>query len=109
LRSLQASLSEFEKRGVRLVAVSVDPVETNKRHREKIGVTFPILSDEKAEVIKRYDLLHAGGFDGKDIARPAEFLLASDGTILWVNLTENYRVRVRGEELLKVIDGLAGK
>jgi peroxiredoxin len=109
LRSFQEKLAEFEKRGVRLIAISVDPVETNKRHAEKQGYTYTFLSDEKAEVIKRYSLLHEGGFRGADISRPAEFLLAADGTILWSNLTENYRERLKGEEIFKIIDGLVNK
>jgi hypothetical protein len=41
-------------------------------------------------VIRRYDLLHKGaGVNGHDIARPAEFLLDSSGTIRWINLTGN--------------------
>jgi hypothetical protein len=42
------------------------------------------------------DLLHAGaGPKETDIARPAEFLIDSGGTIRWVNLTENIGVRAR--------------
>jgi peroxiredoxin len=53
-------------------------------------------------VIRRYDLLHAGaGIDGADIARPAEFLVDSSGTVRWVNLTENYWVRARPEQILE--------
>ena len=39
--------------------------------------------------------------DGKDIARPAEFLIDSSGTVRWVNLTENYMVRARPEQVLE--------
>ena len=57
----------------------------------------------KAEVIRRYDLIHAGaGKQGEDIARPAEFLLDASGTVRWVNLTENYWVRARPDEILEV-------
>ena len=60
-----------------------------------------MLSDPNAEVIRRYDLVHAGaGESGKDIARPAEFLIDSSGTVRWVNLTENYMVRARPEQIL---------
>lgn len=110
MRSFQQNLSEIEKRGVRLVAISVDPVETTREHIAKQKFTFTFLSDEKLDVIRRYELLHAGGFRGADIARPGEFLLDSEGTILWRDLTENYRSRVKGEDVLKVIDALtAGK
>ena len=106
MRSLQQSLKEFDARGVRLVAVSVDTPETTRQHAEKQGYTFTFLSDEKTEVIRRYDLLHLGGFRGADIARPAEFLIDPTRTIRWVNLTESYMVRAKGEEILKVFDDL---
>jgi peroxiredoxin len=68
----------------------------------KAGYTFTFLSDPGAETIRRYDLAHAGaGIDGRDIARPAEFLLDSTGTVRWVNLTENYWVRARPEQILE--------
>ncbi len=93
---------------MRLVAVSVDPPEITRAHGEKMGYTFTFLSDPKAEVIRRYDLLHSGGgIGGADIARPAEFLLDPSGTVRWLNLTESYKVRVHAEEIFKALDDLA--
>jgi peroxiredoxin len=75
-----------------------------------IGYTFPLLSDPKAEVIRRYDLLHRGaGPEGADIARPAEFLTDSSGTIRRVNLTENIAVRAYPEQVLKAFDEMQAK
>ena len=89
------------------MAISVDSPEVSRDLCEKAGYTFPFLSDPKAEVIRRYDLLHAGaGIDGKDIARPAEFLVDSSGTVRWLNLTENYWVRARPEQILEVAKAL---
>lgn len=68
----------------------------------KSGYSFTFLSDPKAEVIRRYDLVHAGaGINGQDIARPAEFLLDAEGVVRWVNLTENYWVRARPEQIME--------
>jgi len=54
-------------------------------------------------VIRRYDLVHAGaGSEGQDVARPAEFLVDSAGVVRWVNLTENYWVRARPEQIVEV-------
>ncbi len=94
---------------MRLVAISVDPVEVTARHCEKQGYTFVFLSDPKAEVIRRYDLVHTGGHGAEDIARPAEFLVDPGGVVRWVNLTESFRVRAKGEEILKVLDDLGVK
>ena len=104
---MQKHLDEFTTRGVRVVALSVDLHEVTRKHCQKQGYTYTFLSDPKAEVIRRYDLLHADGGPNGDIARPAEFLIDPSGTIRWVNLTDDYRVRARPEEILKVIDELA--
>ena len=103
-------MQEFETRGIRVVAISVDPAEASARLCKKLGCTFPLLSDPKAEVIRRYDLFHPGGGpQGADIARPGEFLLDSSGTVRWVSLTENLMVRARPEQVLRAFDEMNGK
>jgi peroxiredoxin len=89
------------------VAISVDtPAQSNKLCEQR-GYTFPFLSDPKAEVIRRYDLLHVEGGPAKtDISRPAEFLVDSSGTVRWVNFTEDIRVRARAEEMLAAAKAL---
>jgi peroxiredoxin len=95
-------LAKLEDSGIRPVAISVDAPEVSRDLCEKAGYTFTFLSDPKAEVIRRYDVLHANaGIEGQDIARPAEFLLDSSGTVKWLNLTENYWVRARSEQILE--------
>jgi peroxiredoxin len=102
LRGVQQNLEKFHEAGIRPVAISVDSPEESRDLCEKAGYTFTFLSDPKAEAIRRYDLVHAGaGENGGDIARPAEFLLDSSGTVRWVNLTENYWVRARPEQILE--------
>ena len=102
MRSFQQKLTEFDSRGITLVGISVDSPEINRRQSQKLGYTFPLLSDPAAKVIRRYDLLHPGaGPNGVDIARPAEFLLDSNGIVRWVNLTENIAIRARPDQLLK--------
>ena len=104
MRSFQHRLSEFEARGIRIVGISVDSPDVNQRHSQKLGYTFPLLSDPDAKIIRRYDVLHPGaGPKGADIARPAEFLLDSNGVVRWVNLTENIAVRARPEQVLEAL------
>jgi peroxiredoxin len=112
LRGFQHRLSEFDARGIRVVGISVDSPESSRRQSQKMGYTFPLLSDPTAKVIRRYDVLHAGaGPKGADIARPAEFLLDSDGIVRWVNLTDNIAVRARPEQVLEALNqiGPAGQ
>ncbi len=107
MRSFEDRLGDFDARHVRVIGISVDPPETNREHCRKQGYTFTFLSDTKAEVIRRYDLLQEGGAPGgADIARPAEFLVDSAGTVRWVNLTESFAVRARPEQVLRAADDL---
>ena len=74
---------------------------------QKTGYTFTFLSDPKAEAIRRYDVVHAGqGENGADVARPAEFLLDSSGTVRWRMVTENLFARARPEEILEAAKAL---
>ena len=105
MRSFQQRLPEFDARGIRVVGISVDPPDINRRQSQKSGYTFPLLSDPKAEVIRRYDVLHpAAGPNGADIARPAEFLIGSGRMVRWVNLTDNIAVRARPEQVLSAFN-----
>lgn len=102
MRSIQRNLTKFNEAGIRPVAISVDSPEVTRKMREEAGYTFTFLSDPNTEVIQRYDVLHAAaGENSQDIARPAEFLLDSSGTVLWVNLTDSYLVRARPEQILE--------
>jgi peroxiredoxin len=102
LRGIENSLDSLKAHGIRPVAISVDPPETSRNLAQQNGYTFPLLSDQNAQAIRSYDLVHAGaGEQGQDISRPAEFLVDSTGTVRWVHLTENYWVRARPEQVLE--------
>ena len=105
MRSLQAHLPDFEARGVRLVAITVDPPEITRKHRAREGYTFTFLADTSIEVIRRYDLLHPGGGpDSSDIPRPAEFYLDPSGTVRWRFITPSIARRATPEMILEGID-----
>jgi len=85
------------------VGISVDtPEETRKHMVQGAGYPFTFLSDPGLEAIQRYDLIHAHELaSGKDIARPAEFLLDPSGTVRWRMITENFFVITQPEEVLE--------
>jgi peroxiredoxin len=96
-------LDKFKAAGIRPVAISVDSPEVSRNLSQQAGYTFTFLSDPNTQAIRSYDLVHAGaGENGHDIARPAEFLIDSSGTVRWINLTENYWIRARPEQVLEV-------
>jgi peroxiredoxin len=89
------------------VAISVDAPEVSRNLAGKAKLTYTLLSDSNLDVIRRYDLVHQGaGEHGHDVARPAEFLIDTSGTVRWVNLTENYWVRATPEQILQAANTL---
>ena len=85
----------------------MDSTEESRKLCQSRGYTFPFLSDPNAATIRAYGVLHPhGGEGGRDIARPAEFLVDPSGTIQWENLTENLLARLRPGMALQAIDGL---
>jgi peroxiredoxin len=90
-----------------VLAISVDPVDVSLELSDKLGFEFALLSDPELEAIDAYGVRHAeGGMGGVSIARPALFVLDREGNVAWKELTENWRVRVRPDELLEQLDRL---
>lgn len=84
----------------------VDPVERNAEVAASLGLDYRIAADPDLAAIDAYGLRHdAPGFDAP-IARPATFVIDADGIVRWRDLTENYRLRPRPEQILAVLDGL---
>jgi peroxiredoxin len=83
--------------------VSVDTSEDSARLAEGLGLEFPLLSDVEREAVRAWGVAHEEGLPGQVIARPASFLVERDGTISWRSLTDNWRVRLRPEELLEAL------
>jgi peroxiredoxin len=106
LRGIEGHLGEFAARGIRPVAISVDPPGVSRDHCRKQGYTYTFLSDQQTEVIRRYDVLHPQGHGEQAIARPAEFLIDSNGIVRWANFTENLWVRATPEQMLHAMNSI---
>lgn len=98
MRGIQRNLASLEAAGVRTVAISADSEDESQELCRTANLTFPLLSDRKAEVIRRYDLLvPRGGEDNRDISGIAEFLVDSSGTVRWRHLGETKAERLVDE------------
>ena len=103
---MQLRLADIRAAGGEVLAVSVDAPEESREVVQAYALEFPLLSDPRAEVIEAYGVLHADSGLGKPIARPATFLIDREGRIVWRDLTENWRVRVRASELVRRLEAL---
>lgn len=100
---------EFEKRNVKVVAVSVDPLDSHKGWIRDINETqactmnFPIIADENRQVASAYDMIHPN-VDDKATVRSV-FVIGPDKKI---KLTITYPASTGRNfvEILRVIDSL---
>jgi peroxiredoxin Q/BCP len=77
LTELQGEYASMLQRGVHLYAVSVDPVNRNKKLAAELKLGFPVLSDAGGNVARAWGVLD----ESVGISRPATFVVAPGGTI----------------------------
>src|SRR5438874_1082583 len=94
LQGLGAKLSEAERAGVEIVAVSPDPNEHSQKLAEGLRLGFRFVADRDLAVARRYGLVHGGGGpEGQDVPRPATVVLDRNGVVRWFSVSRNFQVR----------------
>jgi alkyl hydroperoxide reductase subunit AhpC len=108
---------EWEKRGVKVIGLSVDGVEEHKAWKGDIEsysgakAGFPIIADEDLEVSKAFDMLPADAYlpDGRTAADSASvrsvFIIAPNKK-LQLSMTYPMSVGRNFAEVLRAVDGL---
>lgn len=109
LGGFAARKAEFDKRNTKLIAVSVDDVESHNRWKADIGETqgtalnFPIIGDETKKVADLYDMIHPNANDTLTVR--SVFIIGADKK---VKLTLTYPASTgrNVEEIIRVLDSL---
>jgi len=101
--------SEFDKRNVKVIALSVDSVESHKgwindiNETQHVEVNFPIVGDENREVALAYDMIHPNASLTATVR--SLFIIAPDKTIKLM-ITYPASTGRNFQEILRVIDSL---
>lgn len=101
--------SEFERRNVKVLAVSVDPLDSHQEwikdieETQNVTMNFPIIADEDRKVAELYDMIHPNASD-KFTVRTV-FVVAPDKTVK-LTLTYPPSTGRNFAEILRVIDSL---
>ena len=87
LCTLRDGFKEFEELGVKVFAISVDSIFSHHAFAEKLGITFPLISDFNREVVRLYGIIHEEILGLKGIAKRSVFILDQKGTVRyrWVS------------------------
>ena len=107
LQGLGAQLSQAERAGLEIVAVSPDSNEHSQKIAEGLRLNYRFLADRDLTVARRYGLVHAhGGPDGQDVPRPATIVLDRDGVVRWFSVSRNFQVRPDPGDVLRAVRSL---
>ena len=101
--------SEFDKRNVKVLALSVDPVDSHKgwindiNETQSCTVNFPIIADPDKKISEMYDMIHPNALNNLTVR--SVFIITPDKT---VKLTITYPASTGRNfaEILRVIDSL---
>jgi peroxiredoxin len=104
LGQLESRHSDFEKKNVRIVAVSLDSVEDTAEMKKQ----FPdliMISDAEANLSKAVEVLGPQRDQkGNETDSPTTILVDHNGQVRWVFRPDLVLRRLSPEELLKAID-----
>ena len=107
LQGLGAQLSEAEKSGVEIVAISPDPNERSQKVAEGLHLGYRFLADRDLAVARRFGLVHdRGGPERQDVPRPATIVLDRDGVVRWFSVSRNFQVRPDPGDVLRAVRAL---
>ncbi|MCH8160281.1 MAG: peroxiredoxin [Chloroflexi bacterium] len=100
---------EFDKRNVKVIGLSVDPVDSHKKWSEDIAETqgselnFPLLADADRKVAQLYDMIHP---NADSTATVRSVFIIDPKKKLRLTLTYPAPTGRNFDELLRVIDSL---
>jgi alkyl hydroperoxide reductase subunit AhpC len=100
---------EFQKRGVKPIAVSVDPVESHRswvndiNETQNCTVNFPILADADRKVATLYDMIHPNSLVNATVR---SVFIIDPRKVIRLTLTYPASTGRNFDEILRVIDSL---
>lgn len=109
LGTMSRIMPEFEKRSVKVIAISVDPVDSHREwikdinETQKTTVNYPIIADPDHKVADLYDMIHPNATDRMTVR--SVFIIGPDKKIKLM-LTYPASTGRNFDELLRVVDSL---
>jgi len=100
---------EFDKRNVKVIGLSVDPVDSHKgwikdiNETQQTTVNFPLIADPERKVANLYDMIHPNALNNLTVR--SVFVIGPDKK-LKLTLTYPASTGRNFDELLRVIDSL---
>jgi len=109
LGTMARIMPEFKKRNVKVIAISVDPLDAHKgwikdiNETQNCSVSYPLIADPEKKVATQYDMIHPNALDNMTVR--SVFVIGPDKKIKMM-LTYPASAGRNFDELLRVVDSL---
>jgi peroxiredoxin len=127
LHELTQAKPEFDRRGVSLIAISVDQPSEEAKTQAKHGIPFPMLSDSQLVAHRAFNVVHVpsdaerhalagygvdlAAYSGENHGRfavPSIFLVDRSGIVRFAHVDQYYKTRPSAQQMLAVVDSTLG-
>jgi peroxiredoxin Q/BCP len=97
------NIAVISKKGAVVVGVSADSVPSHKKFADKFGLQFPLASDEKKELVKKYGVWKEKSMYGRKYLGIERTTFVIDGRGIITHIFPKVKVAGHVEELLGVL------
>jgi peroxiredoxin len=105
LATYARQIEEFEKRGVQIAGISVDPPSNNAGMVGKLRLPFPLLSDPEGELARLFGLWD----DGERLPAPSVVIVDQAAEVRYLYRGSDFADRPTDEEVFAALEGFEGK
>jgi peroxiredoxin len=105
--------AQFKELGVRITLISPQSHQKSKNHAKRVGMDYDFLVDVDNQAAKALGILSENGLPAgfqvlgyeTDVPKPTTFVLDENGKVIFADLTTNYRLRTRPEDIIAALKG----
>ncbi|MCF6360202.1 MAG: peroxiredoxin family protein [Cyclobacteriaceae bacterium] len=115
IREIAGQYKDLKERGAEMLLISPQPQSKSKELSEKVGMNFLFLTDEHNEMARKLKIEHADGVPVGNLAMgyesdtvlPTVVITDEHGKIIFVDQTDNFRIRPEPSTFISVLDANA--
>ncbi|QSG06863.1 redoxin domain-containing protein [Halapricum desulfuricans] len=108
MNAFQDDLTAFEDAGASVYGISVDSPFALNEFREKLGLSFDLISDAEKELVEAYDItMDFADLGVYDVAKRSVFVLDSDGTVQYAWVSDDPGVEPDYDDVLEAVESIA--
>lgn len=107
MKRFKRLLSEIEELGYQLLAISMDSVRVHRAWKERMKISFPLLSDPGGAISERYGALMEEGNFYEGITNRALFIVDEARNIRYAWVAEHAAMEPEYEEFMEAIRSMS--